>query len=145
MCVGHVFKTHSFEYTGHTLQINEAKKCIKCKQCPILGPCVLCSDCSGVMLCIIYLGQGCFFNFKFSEYDSIPGHDSKHRLEMISHISRVFKHSKCNSCGRTPLTSPKYHCNQCFGFELCEYCYIVKDKIEVKNTAHSSLHNFTVY
>lgn len=144
-CVDHKFVTHSFEYSGHALQINELKKCIKCKQCPILGPCIVCSDCNSLTLCIFYLGQGCFFNFKFTEYDLIPGHDSKHRLEMISHNSRVFKHSKCNSCGRTPLTSPKYHCNQCFNFELCEYCYIVKDRIEVKNTAHTVLHNFTVY
>ena len=141
----HKFKTHAFQYAGHTLPINEGKQCIKCLQRPILGPCIICSYCSNLVLCKWYIGQSCFFSFKFTEYDNIPGHESKHRLEIITHSSRVFKHSKCNLCGKTPLLSPKYHCNQCFNFELCEYCYIVKDKIEVRNTAHNSLHNYTVY
>ena len=144
-CLDHSFKAYSFQQPSRILPVNEGKECIKCMQKPILGPCIVCNDCSNLTLCKAYSGQSCFFNFKFREFDEVPGHDSKHRLEILTHSSRVFKHSTCNMCGRSPLVSPKYHCNQCFNFELCEYCYIVKDKKEVKDTAHNAMHTYTFY
>jgi N6-adenosine-specific RNA methylase IME4 len=50
-CLDHPFNPHTFQQTSKTLPINEGKQCIKCLQRPILGPCIVCSDCPNLILC----------------------------------------------------------------------------------------------
>jgi N6-adenosine-specific RNA methylase IME4 len=138
-CSAHAFEAVEKPLEGHGLPVHHGKRCVSCYQKPILGPCFLCADCNHLVLC-----QNCFFNCSFKEFDQIKGHDSKHRLEMISLAQKVQKYSTCSNCARSPIVGRKYKCDQCFNFELCELCYIKRQGMEFKSgTAHTSEHSYT--
>ena len=139
LCFEHCFEAYEKPCLGKKLPTHLKRKCISCSQKPIIGPCFICADCSSLVLC-----QNCFFSFRFRDFEAVEGHNSKHRIEVHTVSEHNFKGSTCSVCGRSPLISPKYKCNQCFNYELCEHCYITKDTL-TQEFAHNSTHNFTSY
>lgn len=137
-CFAHIFQAHEQPQAGHGLPVHHGKRCVSCYQKPILGLCFICADCAHLVLC-----QTCFFNCSFREFDQIKGHDSKHKIEIITLAQKSFKLSICQSCGRSPLVSPKYKCDSCFSYELCERCFIRNDiALQSGHTAEHTLSCF---
>ena len=140
-CFAHTFEAHEQPQAGFGLPVQEGKRCVSCYQKPILGPCFICADCNHLVLC-----QNCYFNCSLKEFEKIKGHDSKHKIEMITLALHNCKISTCQACGRSPLISPRYRCNECFSYELCEECYLSKEALEVKpGQTHEATHTFTNY
>lgn len=55
---------------------------------------------------------------------------SQHMLDLLYHIAReqarregyIHRGVECNSCGVHPIQGIRYHCANCFDFDLCESC-----------------------
>lgn len=142
-CYSHIFQAVEIPQAGYGLPVHENKRCIACYQKPILGPCFLCSVCSHLILCNVHTGQNCYFNCNLKDLEKIKGHESKHKLEMITLAYVGLKVSTCFNCGASPLLSQKYKCCHCFSYELCENCYHKKDTPDFKvSDTHLKTHDF---
>jgi len=85
-CFSHVFQSHEVPPKGHGMPVHYDRRCVWCLQKPVLGPCFICADCTHFVLC-----QNCFFNSSLKDFDSIRGHDSKHRLEISTRPATLDK------------------------------------------------------
>lgn len=83
-CASHPFEVFSTPPVEYELSVHYGKRCGFCKQIPIIGNCFTCSDCPSLHFCTRYPGQNCFFFSTLQTMSSIPGHDLKHKLELVT-------------------------------------------------------------
>ena len=47
----------------------------------------------------------------------------KDLLEEVNSLITVHEDYNCDLCRVFPIVGPRYHCNECPDFDLCEECY----------------------
>lgn len=145
-CASHSFQVFSIPPVEYGISVHYGKKCGFCKQIPIIGNCFTCSDCPSLHFCTLYVGQNCFFFSTLQTFGTIPGHDLKHKLELVT-ISSNSVHGtwyplRSKSCGKH-LRGRRFKCEQCFKYDICEACYIRRAQLICRGT-HKHTHTFVM-
>ena len=83
-CSQHPFEVFSVSPVEYELPVHHGKRCGLCRQIPIIGTCISCSDCPALHFCDCHSGQNCFFYSNLQQLGTIPGHDLKHKLELVT-------------------------------------------------------------
>jgi mRNA (2'-O-methyladenosine-N6-)-methyltransferase len=129
---GHTFAAIETPELAGGLSVHR-HRCLGCNTFPIVGCRFKCVECSGNMsLC-----QKCFFAKKTPR-----SHLPSHEIQLITEPLLAHAQVKCDICGVKPIIGPRFKCEQCFNFDICQACHDSQRPPPINYASHKPTHTY---
>lgn len=129
----HQFKAFEVPEIAGGLSVHR-HRCLGCNTFPIVGCRFKCAECSGnVSLC-----QKCFFAKKTPR-----NHLETHQMNLITEPLLTLSQVRCDICRTKPIIGPRFKCQQCLNFEICQNCHDMQRPPPANYASHRPTHTFT--